>query len=231
MKPEAPAALPRVLLVEDDPISAAFLQQAMAGYPAHVDVAGSLAAARGMLRGGQYALMLIDAHLPDGTGAGLLAAARGSGIDTPALAHTAGLDAATREALLACGFAEALGKPLGIEALRAAMGRHLPPAQTGDWNDAIALAALGGETVHVRALRGLFLAELPAQRGRIVDAHATGNAAVLREELHRLTASCGFVGAARLGAAVRELQAAPGDARALRELQHAVDALLAAPPA
>ncbi|GAB1407937.1 response regulator [Thermomonas brevis] len=221
--------LPRVLLVEDDPVSAAFLQEAAAGYPAHVDVAGSLAAASRMAGDADYDLLLIDGHLPDGAGADLLQRLRAHGIDTPAIAHTAGLDAAMREALQARGFAEVLAKPLGIDAVRAALARHLPPPQAGDWNDAVALAALGGDPAHVRALRGLFLAELPAQRTRIAAAQAEGNHAALRDELHRLTASCGFVGASRLAAAVRKLHAAPADTAAMAEVAQAVDALLAAP--
>ena len=215
--------------MEDDPVSAAFLQEAAAGYPAHVDVAGSLAAASRMASEAEYALLLIDGHLPDGAGADLLDRLRAQGIATPAIAHTAGLDAAMREALQARGFLEVLGKPLGIEAVRAALARHLPPAADGDWNDALALAALGGDPAHVRALRGLVLAELPGQCERIVAAHASGNEAGLRDELHRLTASCGFVGASRLAAAVRKLHSAPTDTTAMDEVAQAVDALLAAP--
>lgn len=226
MNPEAPAALPRVLLVEDDQVSAAFLQEAIAAYPAAVEVAASLAAARRLAEGSGYDLLLIDGRLPDGTGGELLAQLRASGIAAPALAHTAGLDDASRAALLAQGFVEALGKPLGLDAVRAALARHLPPPPASDWNDAVALAALGGDPAHVQALRGLFLAELPGQRARIAAAHAAGDAAALRGELHRLTASCGFVGAARLADAVAGLQATPGDANALRAFETAVDALL-----
>lgn len=230
MNPEPPSTLPRILLVEDDPVSAAFLQEAAAGYPARVEVAGSLAAARRMASDAAYDLLLVDGHLPDGDGADLLAQLRGLGTTAPALAHTAGLHPAMRATLLARGFAEVLDKPLSVNALQGAMARHLPPPRPGDWDDAVALAALGGDREHVRALRDLFLAELPAQRQRIAAAHAQGNDAALRGELHRLTASCGFVGATRLAAAVRRLQAVPGDATALDALGQAMDALLAAPP-
>jgi HPt (histidine-containing phosphotransfer) domain-containing protein len=49
----------------------------------------------------------------------------------------------------------------------------------------------------------------------------------MRAELHRLAASCGFVGAARLAAVVRELQAAPLQPQALQRFDAAVDDLLA----
>ena len=52
-------------------------------------------------------------------------------------------------------------------------------------------------------------------RQRIEAAAACGDEEAIRAELHRLAASCGFVGAAGLADAVRALQAAPRDARAL----------------
>ena len=42
----ASAHLPRILLLEDDPVSAAFLSAAIEALPAQVDVAGTLAEAR-----------------------------------------------------------------------------------------------------------------------------------------------------------------------------------------
>ena len=94
------------------------------------------------------------------------------------------------------------------------------------WDDAAALAALGA-TSHVDALRGLFLQELPGQRHRINRACVEGNEAAVRDELHRLVASCGFVGAARLGHAVRRMQARPLDTEALAVVQAAVEDVLA----
>ena len=225
MNPDTVPARPRVLLVEDDPVSAAFLRDAITAFPAEVDLAGSLAAARRQLDARRPDLLLVDAHLPDGTGADFLAALRRDGVDLPALAHTAGLDAALRESLLQRGFVEVLTKPLAVGALHAALARHLPPVAQPDWNDRAALAALG-DPAHVQALRTLFLAELPGQRERVATAHATGNEQALRAELHRLEASCGFVGASRLAAAVRVLHAAPADPHALRDFDDAVRVLL-----
>ena len=113
-----------------------------------------------------------------------------------------------------------LCKPLAVTELHAALRRHLelPPPACGkqpNWDDDAALRAVGGQQAHVEALRGLFLRELPGQRQRIEAAAACGDEEAIRAELHRLAASCGFVGAARLADAVRELQAAPRDARAL----------------
>ena len=223
---------PRVFLVEDDPVSAAFLRDAATALPARVDVAGSMAEAMELAATCSHDLYLVDANLPDGRGETLLQQLRDRGIVTPALAHTAARDDAIRERLLAAGFIDVLCKPLGMAELHEALRRHLPiaPPACGkqpNWDDGAALAALGGQQAHVDALRDLFLKELPGQRQRIEAAAAMSDQAAVRAELHRLAASCGFVGAARLADAVRGLQASPLDVQALQRLGFAIDDLLA----
>lgn len=225
-----PDALPRLLLVEDDPVSAAFLRDAATALPALVDVVGTIAEAMASASARHHGLYLVDANLPDGRGESLLRQLRERGIATPAVAHTAAHDAATRERLLAAGFVDVLCKPLAVAELHDALRHHLGIAPTGGeqpvWDDAAALVALGGQQAHVEALRSLFLKELPAQRQRIEAAAGAGDVAVVRAELHRLAASCGFVGAARLADAVCGLHAAPQDSQALQRLGFAVDGLL-----
>lgn len=229
------ASLPRILIVEDDPVSAAYLGEVAASLPAQVDMAGSIAEAVTLPTFDSYALLLIDAHLPDGRGESLLMALRESGVTTVALAHTAAGEVALHEHLLKAGFAEVLRKPLGIAELKLALQRHLPQGSSTPitnpgppcWDDTAALAALGGQSTNVEALRGLFVQELPGQRHRISLACLDGHVALVYDELHRLVASCGFVGAARLGLLVRQMQAAPLDQDALAALQSAIDELLA----
>jgi HPt (histidine-containing phosphotransfer) domain-containing protein len=91
------------------------------------------------------------------------------------------------------------------------------------WDDAAALAALNGNAEHVAALRTLFLDELPGMRTQIADA---GTRAAT---LHRLRASCGFVGAARLADAVQALQESSSDAALQRVLDTLWDTLDQAP--
>ena len=222
---------PRVLLVEDDPVSAAFLRDAATALPARVDVAGSMAEAMELAATCSHDLYLVDANLPDGRGETLLDHAR-AGIRTPALAHTAADDVAARDRLLAAGFVEVLRKPLGVATLHAALRRHLPmpshrvaDTDLPDWNDAGALAALG-DVAHVDALRALFRRELPGQRARI--SAAAGDVAAMHADLHRLAASCGFVGADRLRDAVRHLMASPSDPAAMQAFVAAADAVIAA---
>lgn len=209
---------PRVLLVEDDPISRAFMTAAVQGLPAEIDSADSLAAALALANAQDYALWLLDAHLPDGSGVELLTRLRVRHPHTPALAHTASDDPAVRDALITAGFLEVLIKPLPAAAVNNAVQRALglgdsithpsmdevvdtPPL----WDDEAAASALNGNRMHIATLRGLFVQELPQLRERISVAAQSGNLECVRASLHKLCASCGFVGASRLGAATRAL--------------------------
>ncbi|TZF86934.1 response regulator, partial [Cognatilysobacter lacus] len=158
------------------------------------------------------------ANLPDGRGDALLRALRGSGLSTPAIAHTAAREADEHERLLAAGFREVLVKPLStseiVAAARMALGHEAtvarPSATHGAlpvWDDAAALEALLGDRSHLVALRGLFRPELIAMQGSLRAAMDAGDAAALRSQLHRLRASCGFVGATRLADAAAMLAA------------------------
>ena len=229
------ATLPRILLVEDDPVSQAFLAAAIEALPATVDRAGSLAEARTLAAGHAHALWLVDANLPDGHGADLLAQLRVDFPGTPALAHTASQDRHALDALVDAGFLEVLVKPLSAKLLQAAIGRALGAAavvsiaagpKLPSWDDAAALSALNGQHEHVQALRKLFLDELPVQRRTIADAAANGDFAAMRSTLHRMRASCGFVGAARLDAAVRTLESDLYCASALQRFDEAAGDLL-----
>ena len=222
-------AMAQGLLVEDDPTSAAFLSDAAALLPLQVHVATTTAEAHAACRQHAFALLLIDAHLPDGTGADLLRDLRTSGVHAPALAHTAETDPALHDQLLAAGFCEVLRKPMAVTDLHAAMRRRLHVHTTPSWNDDAALAVLGGRAEQVAALRQMFLAELPIQRMRIASAVQQQDEAAVRAELHRLDASCGFVGATRLAATVRDLRKAPLEPQQWQALDAAIAALLSAP--
>jgi HPt (histidine-containing phosphotransfer) domain-containing protein len=95
-------------------------------------------------------------------------------------------------------------------ALRQALGLapDSPSSATetlADWDDESAARALNGNREHIAALRKLFLAELPAISERVRNAFRNEDFQGLHGELHRLRASCGFVGAARLQQAVQAL--------------------------
>ncbi len=238
-RPMNPPILPRLLLVEDDPVSRAFLSAACEALPAVVDAADSVAAALTLASTHQHALWLIDANLPDGSGAELLRRLRASDPATPALAHTASSDRGELDALIAAGFAEVLVKPLSATSLQANLRRALglvaetksitvePCGKLPLWDDAAALSALNGQHAHVAALRALFLDELPRSRDTVRSAAARGDIDGVRADLHRLRASCGFVGAARLGAIVHGFENQPLSTAALQRFEEVVEDLLA----
>jgi CheY-like chemotaxis protein len=202
---------PRVLLVEDDPVSRAFLSAAVQALPATVDAADSMAAAIALTVAARYDLWLIDAHLPDGSGGQLLARLRTRDRTTPALAHTAAPDDTLRQALLGAGFQGVLVKPVPSSAVHVAVREALgmtPRPSAGEappWDDETAARALNGNREHISALRKLFIAELPAVLERVRNAFRNEDFQGLHSELHRLRASCGFVGASRLQFAVQGL--------------------------
>lgn len=240
----ASASLPRILLLEDDPVSAAFLSAAIEGIPAMVDMAGTLAEARVKAAAQAYDLWLFDANLPDGLGVDLLAELRAQGRPTRALAHTADARRETLDALIDAGFEEVLLKPLPVAQLQGTIRRFCGdafietasdrqnsiPIRCGKqpiWDDDAALRALNGNSAHVDTMRGLFAQELPQVSARVSLALDHRDAATLRSELHKLQASCGFVGAARLGAATRDLLDASNDASVVAQFEGALQDTLA----
>ncbi len=234
--------LPRILLVDDDPTTLGYLQALTEALPAQVETAGTVTEALRLAQAQRHDLWLVDANLPDGNGASLLARLRAAGLRTPALAHTAARERSELDALVRAGFLEALAKPVDADAWRAALKRalghdssngaakaaaaNLMASDAGDalplWNDAAAARALGGDPAHIATLRGLFLAELPGQLAAIRE----HGAAARHAQLHRLRASCALVGAARLDAAVRALQDAPESATTLHAFVDAAQATL-----
>lgn len=231
---------PRLLLVEDDPVSLAFLCAALEGLPATVETATSAAQARAAPPG--HDLWLIDANLPDGSGADLLAQLRTASPATPALAHTADDSPGLARRLREAGFDGVVVKPIPAAELQAKVCAALGlrpsiasrPIRDGDiaalppWDDATALAAMNGNRDSVAQLRRLFLAELPGQRERIGNAVRSGDLDAARHELHRLKAGSGFVGALRVQAAASALNDAPDDTGLLDAFELACDRTCAA---
>ena len=217
--------LPRILLVEDDPVTQAYLAAVLEALPATVDVAATAADAirsvSGGGRGGRggHGLWLVDAHLPDADGAGLLRRLRALAPWTPAIAHTASREREEIDALLASGYERVLAKPVGAKVLRAAVAAALHP------RSAVAEADPGPQW-NVAALRRLFLDELPAQQAAVNQASKTGGSGEIAGVLHRMRGSCALVGAQRLEAAVRALQREPGSGAALAAFNRAVAAWL-----
>lgn len=215
-----------VLLVEDDATSRAFMREALHARGWRVHEADDLQSAVASAMAGDFDLLLIDAHLPDADGVDVLGALRERGCTVTALAHTASTENELHARLRAAGFADVLRKPLPARELAHAAQLHagapsvMPPEPaahaletqaTSLWDDAAAARALGGAHGQVGALRDLFLAELPAIRTEVSTAAANRTWQDLLDPLHRLQASCGFVGAAGLVGPLRDLREAPSN--------------------
>lgn len=214
--------VPRILLVEDDPVTQAYLAAVLEALPATVDAVASAGEAMRAVSGhdrGTHALWLVDAHLPDADGAGLLARLRPVAPWTPAIAHTASRERAEIDALLAAGYERVLAKPVAAKVLRAAVEAALQS------RSAVAEAGVDPGW-NVAALRRLFRDELPAQQAAVNLASKAGRRRDMENVLHRMRASCALVGAEHLDAAVRALQRVPGSGKALHAFNQAIAAWL-----
>lgn len=223
------AMKPRVLVVEDDPVSRAYFVDVLSALPLAVEAVGRCDAALARAGANRHALWLLDAQLPDGEAVALLPRLRALDPEAVAIAHTASRDPALHAALVAAGCVEVLVKPIEAGRLLEAVGRSLRlqvrEPHANDWSDDGALVALGGDPANVAALRSLFLAELPAAVRTIEASLAAGDAKAARAVLHRLASACALTGAGALGDAVRHLHATPADGDALARFLRAAGAL------
>jgi CheY-like chemotaxis protein len=227
MDERAPA--PRVLLAEDDPVSARFLREALERLGARVLHAADGPKALDAATRSGFDLLLLDLGLPGLGGGEVLARLRADPGAASRAARALATSAARRPAaeVRAAGFEGLLLKPLRIADLEAALGmpaRAVREASATEsapvLDDDGALAALGSMDA-VADLRRLLAAELPGQLAALraaIASHATGDAKAV---LHRLHASTRFCGAAALAAASGAL------ARALDEAGSALAALAA----
>jgi len=224
------------LLVEDDPVSLAFLSDALAALGWNVSAFETATTALHAANTQGFALLVLDRQLPDAIGETLLSAIRGNA-DSPSrnaksLALTADPDPQHHAAMRAAGFDAVAAKPialdalarqlesLGFAALRSSNADCAPEpdpfAEVPLWDDAAGLRAVGNNAKSLANLRDMLKRDLPAQRARI-EAAIPGNPDAARAELHKLRAACGFTGAARLAQATNTLDAtlkSGGDAHA-----------------
>lgn len=204
MAPPAPKKPPMkasIVLIEDDEISRFYLSEAIALLDVEFTACPDFASACKVMRTKPPSLIISDLNLPDGELPDQ-AAAFPAGI--PILAISAEVTPAVRERLAAKGIAHVLAKPMPVAELHDAIHR-LCACTPELWNQEKALKALGGSSAALRSMRAMFTAELPVAAQSIQTAFDSGNATAVHDALHRLKASCGFLGAERLLAACRAL--------------------------
>lgn len=203
---EAGHAPPRILLAEDDPVSASFLTEALQALGLSVQWCADGNQALERARRETFALLLLDCRLP-GSGArdivtALRADHKAASRHAPVIASSADLCPGLERELRAAGCQAVLAKPLRLEDLERTLQAYLTEQSLALIDDQAGLQA-SGSTRNLQALRGLFLAELEALAHELP--RLAGEPHALRERLHRLRASCGFCGAVALAEATRLL--------------------------
>jgi len=204
--------LPQLLLAEDDPVSLAFLAEALRGLGFDVHAVSDGEAALKAARTRRFDVLMFDHHLPGLDGDTVLqalhAGASAASLGAVALATTAEPDVTLHMHLLAAGFARVLVKPLDGARLREALhGLGIAcalasPDLIGALDDEAGLRASGSPQA-LTALRGLFARELDGLANEWSSLQEDAVAVAAR--LHRLRAACGFCGASALQAAAEKL--------------------------
>lgn len=218
----------RVVVAEDDPVSAEFLRSALETV-GKVEVLASADALRAALNGPPPDLLLLDDRLGTERADALLGALRAAwGARLPILLVSADLPPALQAQRRAQGADACLHKPMTAAALWECIA-CIAPELLPDWDDAAADRTLGGDPATRKALRNLLLSDLPAIRTQVVEAVQGGDRAALADLLHRLRAACGFCGASVLGATAAALGRNPGQ-RETQAFEAACAALLRSPP-
>lgn len=189
----------RILLIEDDEISRSFLGEALSAPGCEVTACESFADALRRCALGRFELIVSDIRLEDGS---LYEMAACLPAGTPLLATSAQVDGGIRERLTVLGIGALLAKPATVAEIRDAVEGVLAKAvylrETAVLDEQRALAALGGNTAAMTSLKSLFRLELPDMAGKIQQAFDAGDAVAMHAHLHKLRASCGFLGATRL---------------------------------
>lgn len=114
----------RLLIVEDEPNLSDAVARHLSAQGHAVDQAATLAGAEDALAVADYALVLLDLGLPDGSGLALLRARRAAGDRTPVIVATARDQISDRIAGLDAGADDYVVKPYDLNELSARIGAN-----------------------------------------------------------------------------------------------------------
>ncbi|MBU6272234.1 MAG: response regulator [Betaproteobacteria bacterium] len=228
----------RVLLVEDNPNNQQVARELLRLEGALVEVAGNgrLGVAAVAEANPPFDAVLMDLQMPEMDGLSATAEIRGRlGLrDLPIIAMTANASEADRQACLAAGMNDHVGKPFELAALVGTLLRHARPgapsaagapagpdllaegrlpaalvaAAAGHGIDLpAALARIEGETaIYLRMLQG-FAADLPDMTRRLQTGAATTDPSVTVREMHTLRGLAAMLGATRLAELAGRIEA------------------------
>lgn len=216
----------RILVADDTPIALEYLSEAMQMLGHEVVEATDGASALALARKECFAALLLDLRMPGMFGDRALQQLRAdphaASRTSPALAISSEMTPALAEQLQRAGFAAAFRKPVDLAVLASAMHKLLanaphvntPEASTPAsavfnrnalLDDAAALRVLGRKDV-VDKLRSMFERELEAFESSWEPWLAQRKAGLLREALHKLSASAAICGAHALAERIAQFQ-------------------------
>jgi PAS domain S-box-containing protein len=242
----------RLLVVDDNPMNQQIARELLLREGALVDVAGGGALALELAASAVYDAILMDIQMPDMDGYACTRALRATPANraTPVIAMTANVMNSDREACLAAGMNDHVGKPIAIDAMvnaillhcqrlplglsapAAAPARIAPLAIAGGGAIELgpALERLGGNAELYVALADTYAGEaaqfVPALRAALAQPASMAGADIL----HTFKSAAGIVGASTLQTYAADLEAGLRAGVTL-DLEHALaqlDALVAA---
>ena len=107
----------RILIIDDDPHFLRVLQRILSGEKFQVTATSNPCEAVGLLRSGNFNLIICDLRMPDCDGLNLLQAIRGAGNEIPVIILTAYGEVDTYLEAMNAGATEYLNKPIKSEEL------------------------------------------------------------------------------------------------------------------
>jgi PAS domain S-box-containing protein len=210
-----------ILVAEDNVINqrVILLQLSLLGFAADVADNGLLALER--WRGGGYALLLCDLHMPEMDGYELSAAIRAeqpAGRRMPILALTANTLKGEAQRCREAGMDDYLSKPLQLAALKSALEQWLPAPSVVDIG--VLEQLVGADPVVIDEFLLAFRDSLRQLREQLIAAQHDGKPAQVAGYAHQLKSSARSVGALALGELCAQMEAAgnAGDSAQLARL-------------
>jgi PAS domain S-box-containing protein len=190
-----------ILLAEDDEFSAEYMERLLARSGHRVRLTTNGREALTLAEGGGFDLLLLDIHMPELDGLGVVGAIRererAAGGHLPVIALTARSRKEDRERCLAAGTDDFLTKPVAAAALLAAIDRLVPtrgvsrpsPADAGSsmslLDPVAVMRACGGDADGLGAMCQGFQTYAPARLAEVAAAVRDGDAPRLRQAAHK----------------------------------------------
>ncbi len=231
---------PRILVVDDHPVNREVLARQLELLGCQADLAEDGAQGLEQWRAGRHRLALVDLHMPVMDGLDLARAIRREEAGDPARPRTA-LIAVTANALkgedercFQAGMDAFLPKPLALDQLARALGRHLPaaagpgaPPSVTLWDPDALRALFGHDRARLERLLGSFREGVLRDSEAVRAALALGDLPGAAAAAHRLKGAARMAGARRLAEQLAEVESAAkaGTVEAARQAASGLDGL------